>query len=198
MPGPGVFRYTPDPAAVKLLDSTSFSEVVRNSILERVPWIFRSNPVAFKDWREAVASEAGVDSAGVYLVGSAATGFSMAPEKYGRPFQLGSDLDVAIVDQGLFEGAWDRLVELHRIGRARLGDQVGFVQRGIYWGHISQDAVPSNSDSSRRVRAALNITTKQDLLRGRSAKMRLYRRRADLEGYHENGLRLAKAGRGGP
>src|SRR5579864_7616044 len=91
------------------LDSQSDGEFVEREIIDRRrPWIFDADE-DHQAWRASVAGELGLGPDSIYIVGSAATGFSLSPLKPGRPFrQLGgadeqtSDIDIALIDSSLF------------------------------------------------------------------------------------------------
>src|SRR6267142_6305739 len=106
---------------LRLLSSaSSLSQFVESSLFSGIPWIFRDDPTEYPSWRRDCASAGNVSPENVFIVGSAATGFSMSPMKAGRPFRpvsrLGppSDIDLAIVDEDLFTGSWNYLVTLDR------------------------------------------------------------------------------------
>jgi hypothetical protein len=80
-------------------------------ILSGLPYIFRRQD-ELGAFQEHVASLLGVAdaSAGVLVVGSARTGFSLDPDNYPQPFRASSDIDLVIVDTELFDAAWQTLL----------------------------------------------------------------------------------------
>ena len=71
------------PTAVELRHAieaaATISGVVETEILERIPWVFQGDADAFVDWRKSVAREISLRPNSVYLVGSAAVGYSLSP-----------------------------------------------------------------------------------------------------------------------
>src|SRR5262245_52716373 len=94
--------------------SPTIDRFVEDHLLSRTPWIFGDAASQFLDWRKEVAHAAQVTDRSIYLVGSAATGYSLSPLKAGRPFKFlasgdrPSDIDLAVVSRDLFERAWER------------------------------------------------------------------------------------------
>jgi hypothetical protein len=185
------------PALLAALEAArSLRDFVEDQLLSRVPWIFSADPDAFSRWRQTAAPEAGLEPEAVFLVGSAATGYSLSPRKAGRPFRpigpsaAASDIDMAIVDATMFEAVWNNIVGNDR-KRAlrRAGDYIARMRLDVYWGTISHsDALPG-TDSAGRIRLLFAATTRQEPFVGHRVHARVYRRREDLVAYHEQSLR---------
>ncbi|WP_306148914.1 MULTISPECIES: hypothetical protein [unclassified Roseibium] len=86
-------------------------------------WLFESEIGApfngnYQSFREIISSELGIHSENVSLVGSSKYGYSLSPkpEKYFRPFNEDSDLDVVIVDDELFVTTWEAFREAYYNG----------------------------------------------------------------------------------
>lgn len=99
----------PDPNTLKCVISGSTRRsreiFVRLWLTEGEPFAFRECPAIFEDMRDWLASRLQLHPKELTLVGSARTGFSLAPEpKYGTPFSSDSDLDLAAVSETLFHG----------------------------------------------------------------------------------------------
>src|SRR6266487_4096100 len=100
---------TPADLLSSINSATSLRQFVEEHLLTRIPWIFHNDALLYSSWRSAVARGAGVNANAVYLVGSAATGYSLSPTQPGREFRplnstsgRPSDIDIAIVDSQLF------------------------------------------------------------------------------------------------
>jgi hypothetical protein len=93
-----------------LLDERAFPQLVHDLHLGRVPWLFREDADLYEQFRTYLADSLGVASSGISLVGSACAGFSLSPDSFPRPFNEGSDIDVAIVSEQLFDAAWMTMV----------------------------------------------------------------------------------------
>jgi hypothetical protein len=187
---------------LKLIDAATIDEFVHTRLFSGVPWIFDGDDAAFRAWREAVASAAALELDGVHLVGSAATGFSLSPLKAGRPFRrvavgnAGSDIDVAIVDDGLFMKAWEALVASDRFGRLgrqlagrvsqdnSIRDELDRLRCYVYWGLIPHYVSLPGTEMARRLRMLAAATSRLKPFVGHRVSVRVYRRREDLVGYH--------------
>jgi hypothetical protein len=159
-------------------------------MLEETPWLFREREPAYGQWRSELGDELAKITGELFVVGSAALGFSLVPEKAGRPFRPAedpegpSDVDLALVSEQLFAACWDTLVTWERAKKLRVSfDQRMRVKTGIYWGHVSAVTVPKNTDPSRTLRMIAARVTRIPNTRGHPATFRVYRRREDLTGY---------------
>ena len=74
---------------------------IEKNIIDVVPFVFDGDEGRYFDFRKRVADKFNIDPANVYIVGSGCLGFSY--QNGGRAFSLESDIDVAIVDEGLYE-----------------------------------------------------------------------------------------------
>jgi len=76
--------------------------LVRLWITEGCPYAFESRPAIWEQIRTWLAYHLQVCPKDITIVGSARTGFSLAPKTWGRPFGEISDLDIAVVSPVLF------------------------------------------------------------------------------------------------
>lgn len=98
----------PDPDTLKSIISGSTRRgreiFVRLWLTEGEPFAFRECPGIFEEMRGWLALRLQLHPKEFTLVGSARTGYSLAPEpKYGTPFSADSDLDLATVSGTLFQ-----------------------------------------------------------------------------------------------
>lgn len=89
-------------------------------LLGSVVWYFRDHlkkaePALFYDeFKHFVANHLNIPFANISIVGSAKTGFSLAPKKYLNNFhQEDSDFDLILVSPNLYRKFWDVYYELH-------------------------------------------------------------------------------------
>src|SRR5437867_2216858 len=112
-------------------------------VIERIPYIFGDDSVAFWTWKHKLARLLDVDAASLLIVGSAAVGVSLSPNKNFRKFEAASDVDVAVVSNHHFDLVWRWL---RALGAERYKWPVE-VQRAIdehrrrlvYWGIMATD-----------------------------------------------------------
>lgn len=170
---------------------------VDKAIINATPWIFGGDAGSFAAWRGAVARDLRARTADVFIVGSAATGYSLSPANPGRPFRpltgaptSASDIDLALVSPALFEEAWKLLVLFDRRGSLRIGsDDRQRMRAGVYWGRIEQRSVPLGTDAARRLAVAAGAVTRREPTVGYSVSIRVYRVFADLRGYQASCIR---------
>jgi hypothetical protein len=176
-------------------------------IMGRTPWIFTGDGAGFADWRERVGEAGKVQAGGLFVVGSAGTGYSLRPDQPGQPFRpIGSgphasDLDVAIVDAGLFHSVWDEVVEKDRggglvgpvrgvFGRSRpISALMEEVRVNVYWGLVADRLSTPGSATGAQVRALSAEATRLSPTLGLRFRGRIYRRAEDMRQYHLIALR---------
>jgi hypothetical protein len=190
-------------AKLEALPSTS--RFVEEQLLGAVPWIFGADGEAFSDWRREVAKAARIDQGAVYLVGSAATGYSLSPKKPGREFvpvgggHRPSDIDIAVVDPALFERTWNTIVSYDRKrsllralgeggGQYEFRDRLGRIRLQVYWGTIASSHTLPGTPEAQRLRSLFAATTRRAPFQGHVVRARVYRRRRDLVAYHMQSL----------
>ncbi len=183
----------------RYLRSRSTEEIV-DRLVSDVPWFFRRDPDAYEDWRQALAQDMPYSPSDVHIVGSAATGFSLNPEKPGRLFKEAShprgpsDFDVAVVCSSLFVQAWELIVAYDRLGKLGFSIDIrALTRRGVYWGHINPRTIPLGTTPSRLFRAISAIGSRHPRTKGHPVRIRIYRQRGDLRGYQVNSLNGLRA-----
>jgi hypothetical protein len=189
---------TPDELRA-LLAGHPDSEFVEHQLLTRCPWIFESDD-GFNTWCRAVTAPLGLAPESVRIVGSAATGFSLSPLKPGRPFRSmaseipHSDIDIAFIDANLFQGAWNIILNFDRTRSLGVSlDTRNKIRIYIYWGTISQQSLPRNTEPARILLTATSVAGISPPLRGYRIRSRIYRRIDDLRAYHVDSLRQLRA-----
>ncbi len=199
----GRAKYTlePNDLLALLRAAPSLREFIQTRLLNAVPWIFKGNVEAFREWRRGITREAALQEDAVFVVGSAAVGFSLSPMKPGRPFQVvglarqASDIDIAIVDDRLFEQCWNTLVRYDRVRAlgaflARpIPQTVEKMRLDVYWGTVSHSNAVPGTDEARRLRLLFAATSRRPPFLGHEPRARVYRRLDDLISYHEASLR---------
>ena len=79
-------------------------------------------------------------------VGSAKLGFSVHPDKFPRPFGPSSDIDIAVIDERLFDRIWHAIIDWHYPRKSESlpqtdRDWVRQRRRDIYWGLFHPDKI---------------------------------------------------------
>lgn len=156
--------------------------------------------------RRQLASKLRVREDSIFVVGSAKTGFSLAPDTFPKPFGPESDIDVVVIDQNRFDRLWLALIHVAYFERwarriSNVADQKRLVdlRENVALGHINpercgfRDTVVLRSDTTLTNESNLWW----DAFRGlghlaefarREVKGRLYRTRDHVIAYHAQGL----------
>jgi len=172
--------------ALTALLARDHQEVARDMVNGN-PWLCQQVNVEWASWSSEFLKSRGMARAGLFLVGSAAFGFSLDPEKAGRPFRrIGgmsrpSDLDLAVTDERLFKECWQDLVADERGMPVPRRDSRH--RAGVYWGRIDGWGLPGRAGSNAQVRALLDAVRRSKEFRGYRVSLRIYRRQEDLHHY---------------
>ena len=189
---------TPDELSV-LFDELSDEQFVESQVLRPVPWILRARPEDYDGWRQVVAAAGGLPADAIWLVGSAATGFSLAPESLGRDFKDAtdaspSDIDLAVVAESPFVAAWDTVLSFDRRRQFyRIGRSKARVIEDIYQGHLDIFSIPPDTGAHRDLILIANAASRLRLFRGHRATVWTYRRLDDLRDKQLSSVRRARA-----
>ena len=77
--------------------------IARQWLSEGIPFAFRQCPAVYESMRSWLSWKLCVEAKEISLTGSARLGSSLSPKKLGRPFGPGSDLDLFVVSESLFQ-----------------------------------------------------------------------------------------------
>jgi hypothetical protein len=101
---------------IQELNNISYTneELVERYIWFGTPAVFSDCEQTYYDLKREISTQFPVKSKNnIIVVGSAKLGFSIAPRKRFRDIQDESDIDVAIIDEELFDSYWERLFEFN-------------------------------------------------------------------------------------
>jgi hypothetical protein len=129
-----------------MLIDTPLNQVVEEHILGGETYAFRKRPILMNEIQRHLTARLPVTAENIIIVGSAKTGFSLNPDAYFNPFTDDSDIDVAIIDESLFDEIWFTLLNWHYprryIGLDHINSRwVGHRQKEIYWGWLTPDKI---------------------------------------------------------
>ncbi|NMO57520.1 hypothetical protein HH310_40930 [Actinoplanes sp. TBRC 11911] len=154
--------------------------LVGRIVLDRLPFTFDSKAGYFL-WRHELGSGFQVDARDVVLVGSAAIGRSLNPQKRFKVFGSQSDIDIAVVSPTHFDRAWhwfrntDPLL-LHLDGDTRRTfDQhkKQYIFEGMVAANVFLGYLPFGQDWLRTLQRCERYLP--PLLRGRVQTVRIYK-----------------------
>ena len=183
--------------------------VVSERILDGEPFVFADDREMYDALVRELSRNLSVRPNSIVAVGSAKLGFSVHPDKFPRPFGPRSDIDIAVIDDTLFDRIWHAIIDWHypRKGEALPQTDQEWVRqrrRDIYWGLFHPDkiryrglAFPQALVPLRDVSASwFDTFRKASLSTGLTAHTvsgRLYRSREHAMKYQAAGLRRIRA-----
>lgn len=85
---------------------SEYLRIVRKYLIHGIPYVFKDRPNQYYDFREQIASHWHVGFQEVLILGSAKLGYSYHKDSV---FSDESDIDVAIINQNLFEGFYQEI-----------------------------------------------------------------------------------------
>jgi predicted nucleotidyltransferase len=90
-----------------ILEGDEHEEViVQKYIVHGIPYVFKDNEDKYFDLKREIAANFSEHYNNIHMVGSAKLGFSIAPSKLWKTFDIESDIDIVIVSSKLFEDLW--------------------------------------------------------------------------------------------
>ena len=127
------------------------SAIARQWLSEGIPYAFKDCPGVYESVRAWIATRLNIDPKEVNLTGSARLGQSLAPDKMGKPFGEGSDLDIFIISNELFDNlkndfnVWSFDYESNSL-KASNDREDGFWKNNLYRGpkNLSKGFIDSN------------------------------------------------------
>lgn len=84
--------------------------VINKYLLYGTPYIFKDDIDRYFELKQEISKFFNTQQTQIYMVGSAKLGFSISPLKGFKPFNEDSDIDIAIIDSGLFGKYWKLLL----------------------------------------------------------------------------------------
>ena len=154
---------------------------------------------AVDEFKDIVSTSIGVSFNSVMMVGSGKTGYSLAPKKNFKSFELDvesrnkSDIDIAIISSDLYKSFWDLYRKSYNVKYEYV---YTYISREIYRGYINERNL-REIDNCRKVWNELSIGSNK-LLRSKlylkhDITYRIYRSWEDFEEYNLSSLKNMKA-----
>jgi len=130
-------------ALIETIQRLSAAAFLEEHMFDCVPHVFAGVRAAYVMWKRELGSAINVDPACLTIVGSAAVGCSLNPVKNLKPFESGSDVDVAVISDYHFTVAW-RYLRMNGARRLKVDLRTRnawdeHVKKYIYWGTIATD-----------------------------------------------------------
>lgn len=176
--------------------SRSHDSVFNSEILDSVPCVFGDDRSKYREWRTVISDSLNIDSSDVVIVGSAAAGFSMSPNKNLKPFDNESDIDVAIISDRHFTIAWHYLRSLNltlaRLDNRQRRSVQDHRQNKIFWGCIATDRILPILPFAKSWLTLQNELRNIPPTVNRDVNFRIYKDFQALRSYQEQGLKALK------
>lgn len=182
----------------RLLQVTQLDWILENHVLTGLPYHFCDNPELYEEMVSVLAHDLNVDEEDIRVVGSARIGFSLAPPRFGQPFDAFSDIDVIVVSPALFDPSWVDIVTNRHLRWSRLRPKTQERLKAhqshhyIYQGWIYPMSVSEALGIGEQWFNAFNGLSKIPELSNRNVNARLYRSWDHARYYHRRGLRQIK------
>lgn len=132
--------------------NNSVEDIINKHLLSGTPYIFSDDNNKFFALKKDIANFFEVNQTKVYVIGSAKLGFSIAPRKRYKPFDLDSDIDVAIIDETTFIRYWKKLYQFNIEIRAKsINDEKIYREFLEYFfkGWLRPDKFPSTMNEKK-------------------------------------------------
>jgi hypothetical protein len=131
---------------VTMLKARQQKQIVDQHLIIGLPYVFQNDPALYTAMQNALAAQLRTPIADISIIGSARTGFSLDPDKFGASFSAASDIDTIIVNSSMFDVAWQ---QLYMTGRKRLATiprvQTAFREHrtnNVFYGYIEPAKLP--------------------------------------------------------
>ena len=161
---------------------------VSHFLFDCTPFVFGRNQSSWIDWKHLLAHNIDIDARDVVLVGSAALGYSLSPNKAFRPFGAHSDFDCGIVSPYYFDVAWRYLRKLNVDWLTLPSKQKRAIdihrKSHIFMGTIATNSMLSILPFGREWQGAIDIIRRVDPTHDRDVKLRIYKDYDALRYYH--------------
>ena len=94
-------------------ERNSVERIMNKYLLFGIPYLYRYDENTYFELKEEISEHFKIQQTQVYVVGSAKLGFSISPNKRFKDMDEDSDIDVAIIDEKLFDDYWKRVYSLN-------------------------------------------------------------------------------------
>jgi hypothetical protein len=181
---------------LKAIRDSPPQDFVAEYLYDRIPFIFGDDRATFISWKHRLGEIIEVDPCSLSLVGSAALGVSLNPDKNFKVFDHLSDVDVAVISHYHFTVSW-RFLRTNGHLRARLDPKSlvawdDHVKRLIYWGTIATDKLLGILPFGKQWLGAVNAMARLDPTFGREVNLRIYADYESLRAYQIQSVRRAR------
>jgi len=174
------------------LEVEPLNHVAQRWIIDRTPYVFNNDQIAYVNWKASLANAIGVDGKAIIFIGSASIGFSLNPTKSYRVYNESSDIDIAIVSRHHFEIAWHTIRNLgtlrHTLNSPQSRSLEDHRNRLIYWGTFDTKHLLPKLPFGKQWFETFEQMTSIAPTKDREINARIYRDFESLTDYHVSNL----------
>ena len=181
-----------------LLKCSDIDSILDDYLFNGLPCYFKSNPQIHSQMIGGISEGLEVSPDDICVVGSARTGFSLSPYKFGQPFGRNSDIDVVVVSSTLFDPSWIDILTFRQRNWHRLKSTTRAYsakhkeKHHIYNEWIYPNLIADALEIGNMWVLTFNGLSRIPELSSRSVRGRLYRTWDHVREYHRSGLRIIK------
>lgn len=176
------------------LGSNDIYEIVNKYILCEDCVCFSGEKDLIRRLKTAIADHFHLHLKNIEIVGSGKLGISLNEERFGKPFDSQSDIDLIVVSSELFDRAWIELLMLDYKYPHRLrGNDRDFLRESfetIHKGYLSPNKLPEASNFGKNWWAIFNGLSNKAKYENRKIRGRLFKNWFCVEKYYS--LQLIK------
>lgn len=179
-----------------LLQTRELDWIIERHLFQGAPFYSSHNPQLHGRMIREISLGLGVPKDDICVVGSARVGFSLAPHRFGEPFNEYSDLDVVVVSPELFDPSWIDILTRRRTAKNRRTRSSLWAHRErhyVYNGWIYPGSLVDALGIGESWLRTFNGLSRIVELAGRPVAGRLYRTWDHARFYHQRSLGQLKA-----
>ena len=183
---------------VDLLNTCAVDWIVDNHVFTGIPYYGLQQPRVYQLMMRALARGLRLTETEICVIGSARTGFSLAPNKFGESFNEYSDIDICVVSHALFDSSWLDILRITRLRSANLSGQTRAQLRVhrehhyLYNGWMYPESIVPVLRIGQRWLTTFHGLSRIPELASRSVSGRLYRTWDHARFYHQWSLDKVK------
>ncbi len=178
----------------RILEEKPVTDLVQEYLFDGIPYCFKDSPEQYNLFRKTICNKFNIHPQNFTVVGSAKIGFSLSPDKYGKPFSDSSDIDVVLVSEELFQNLWIQLLEYKRTASYRFSNQYvkkrfEDFQHILFFGSIRLDMISEDFPFAKEWWEFFNNLSIDRRFGPRRIRAMIFKSWKHVSYYYENGIR---------
>lgn len=171
-------------------------EIVQTYLFDSAPYCFAPDPSLYLVFRKEICDNFNIHPQNFAIIGSAKVGFSLRPDKFGKPFTESSDIDVVLVSEELFQTLWVRLIEFRQTVLFRLDPRIrkNFedLQKILFFGTIRLDKLSNDFPFAKEWWEFFNKMSTDNRFGPRRIRAAIFKTWQHVSFYYENTIQKIK------